>query len=67
MFERREVIRSIVSEENLLRLDFFEQVDVPRLEKFSFNAASEVWSILLTFEHIEDSADVFLRATEQVE
>ena len=42
MFERRKVIRSIVSEENLLRPNFFEQVDVPGLEQFSFNAASEV-------------------------
>ena len=60
MFERRQVIRSIVSEENLLRLNFFEQVDVPRFEKFSLNAAPEVRPVLLTFEHIEDSADMFL-------
>ena len=32
MFERRQVIRSVVSEENLLRLNFSEQVDVPRFE-----------------------------------
>ena len=32
MFERREVIGGVVSEENLLRLNFFEQVYVPRFE-----------------------------------
>ena len=66
MFERRQVIRSVVSEENLLRLNFFEQVDVPRFEEFSLNAAPEVRSVLLTFEHIEDGTNVFLRATEQI-
>ena len=66
MFERREVIRSVVSEENLLRLNFSEQVDMPSLEKFSLNAASKFRSMFLTFEHVEDSADVFLRATEQI-
>ena len=66
MFERREVIRSVVSEENLLRLDLLEEFNVPRFEKFSLNAAPEVWPVLLTFEHVEDSANVFLRATEQI-
>ncbi len=67
MFERREVIRSVVSEENLFRIDFPEQFDVPRLEKFSLNAAPKVRSVLLTFEHIKDSANVSIRTTEQVE
>ena len=66
MFERREVIRSVVSEENLLRLDLLEKFDVLRLEKFSLNAAPKVRSVLLTFEHIKDSANVSLRATEQI-
>ena len=39
MFERREVIRSVVSEENLLRLDLLEEFNVPRLEKFNLNTA----------------------------
>lgn len=67
MFEGREVIRSVVSEENLLRLDLLEEFDMPRLEKFSLNAAPEVWPVLLAFEHVEDGANVFLGATEQVE
>ena len=67
MFKRRQVIRSIVSKENLFRLNLLEQVDVPRLEKFSLNAAPEVWPVLLAFEHVEDGANVFLGATEQVE
>ena len=66
MFERRQVIRCVVSEENLLRLNFSEQVDVPRFEKFSLNAAPEVWPVLLAFEHIKDGTNVFLRTTEQV-
>ena len=49
MFERRQVIRSIVSEENLFRLYLLEKFNVPRLEKFSLNAAPEVWPVLLAF------------------
>ena len=67
MFERRQVIRCVVSEKNLLRLDLLEEFNVPRFEKFSLNAAPEVRPVLLTFEHVEDGANVFLRATEQVE
>ena len=66
MFERGQVIRSVVSEENLLRLDLLEEFNVPSLEKFSLNAAPEVRPVLLTFEHIEDCTNVFLRATEQI-
>ena len=39
MFERRQVIRSVVSEENLLRLNLLEEFNVPRFEEFSLNAA----------------------------
>ena len=67
MFERREVIRSVVSEENLLRLDLLKKFDMPSLEEFSLNTAPEVRSVLLTFEHVEDGANVFLGASEQVE
>ncbi len=66
MFERRQVIRSVVSEENLLRLNLLEEFNVPRFEEFSLNAAPEVRSVLLAFEHVKDGTNVFLRATEQI-
>ena len=66
MFKRKQVIGSIVSEENLFRLNLLEQVNVPRLEEFCLNTAPEVRPIFLTFEHVKDGTNVFLRATEQM-
>ena len=66
MFKRRQVVRSVISEENLLRLNFSEQVDMPRFEEFSFNAASELRPVLLTFEHIKNSSYMLLRTSEYI-
>ena len=66
MFKRRQVIRSIVSKENLFRLNLLEQVDVPRFEEFSLNAAPELWPLFLAFKHIKNGSDMFFRASEQI-
>ena len=58
MFKRRQVIRSIVSKENLFRLNLLEQVDVPRFEEFSLNAAPELWPLFLAFKHVKDGSYV---------
>ena len=67
MFKRRQVIRSIVSKENLFRLNLLEQVDVPRFEEFSLNAAPELWPLFLAFKHVKDGSYVSFRTSENVE
>ena len=67
MFERLQVIRSVISEENLLRFDFPEQFDVPRLENFSLDPACKLWPVLLTFKHVKDSLYMLFRTSNKVE
>ena len=66
MFKRRQVIRSIISKENLFRLDLLEQVDVPRLKEFSLNTACKFWPVLLEFKHIKNGSDMFFRTSEYI-
>ncbi len=61
MFERREVIRSVVGEENLLGLNLFEQLNVPRPKEFSLDAACELRPVLLEFKHVKNSPDMVFR------
>ena len=66
MFERRQVIGSIVSKENLFRLNLLKQVDVPRLKEFSLNTACKFWPVLLEFKHIKNGSDMFFRTSEYI-
>lgn len=67
MFKRRSVIRSIVSKENLFRLDLLEQVNVPRLKKFSLNVGSKFRYLFLAFKHVKNGNDVLFRTSKEVE
>ena len=66
MFERRQVIGSIVSKENLFRLNLLKQVDVPRFEEFSLNATPELWPLFLAFKHVKDGSYVSFRTSENI-
>ena len=56
MFKRRQIVRSVISEENLFRFDFPEEFDVPRLEEFSLDPARKLWPLLLVFKHVKKTA-----------
>ena len=66
MFKRRQIVRSVISEENLFRFDFPEEFDVPRLEEFSLDPARKLWSVLLAFKHVKNSSDMFFRTSEDI-
>ncbi len=66
MFKRRSVIRSIVSKENLFRLDLLEQVNVPRLKKFSLNVGSKFRYLFLAFKHVKNGNDVLFRTSKKI-
>ena len=58
MFKRRQVVRGVISEENLFRFNIPEQFDVPRLENFSLKAAPKFRSLFLAFEHVKNGSYV---------
>ncbi len=39
---------------------------MPRLKEFSLNAARNFWSVLLTFKHVTNGSDMFLRTSEDI-
>ena len=59
MFKRRQVVRGVISEEDLFRFDFPEEFDVPRFKEFSLDPARKLWSVLLAFKHVKNGSDMF--------
>ena len=39
---------------------------MPRLEKFSLNAAPEIWPLFLAFKHVKDSSNVNFGINENI-
>ena len=66
MFKRRQIVRSVINEENLFRLDLLEQVNVPRLKEFSLDPACKLWPVLLAFKHVKNGSDMFFRTNKDV-
>ena len=66
MFKRRQIVRSVINEENLFRFDFPEQFNVPRLKKFSLNAAPKFRSLFLAFKHVKNGDDVLFRTSKNI-